>query len=79
MTNDNFLTNLFVRSMSKNLSFLILKTKFLSRTVVSESLKVRTLSLYSLIQAALVQAGNTKGGCITVPLTSCLTGLESAA
>ncbi len=65
--------------MSKNLSFLILKTKFLSRTVVSESLKVRTLSLYSLIQAALVQAGNTKGGCITVPLTSCLTGLESAA
>jgi hypothetical protein len=26
-----------------------------------------------------VQAGNTKGGCITVPLTSCLAGLESAA
>jgi hypothetical protein len=24
------------------------------------------------------QAGNTKGGSITVPLTSCLTGLESA-
>ncbi len=24
-------------------------------------------------------AGNTKGGSITVPLTSCLTGLESAA
>jgi hypothetical protein len=23
-------------------------------------------------------AGNTKGGSITVPLTSCLTGLESA-
>jgi len=26
----------------------------------------------------LVMAGNTKGGSITVPLTSCLTGLESA-
>jgi hypothetical protein len=25
-----------------------------------------------------VQAGNTKGGSITVPLTFCLTGLESA-
>jgi hypothetical protein len=24
-----------------------------------------------------IQAGNTKGGSITVPLTSCLTGLES--
>ncbi len=24
------------------------------------------------------EPGNTKGGCITVPLTSCLTGLESA-
>jgi hypothetical protein len=28
---------------------------------------------------ANVQAGNTKGGSTTVPLTSCLTGLESAA
>jgi len=26
----------------------------------------------------LVEPGNTKGGSITVPLTSCLTGLESA-
>jgi hypothetical protein len=26
----------------------------------------------------IVAAGNTKGGSITVPLTSCLTGLESA-
>jgi hypothetical protein len=26
----------------------------------------------------IVEAGNTKGGSITVPLTSCLTGLESA-
>jgi hypothetical protein len=28
--------------------------------------------------AATTQAGNTKGGSITVLLTSCLTGLESA-
>ncbi len=26
----------------------------------------------------MASAGNTKGGSITVPLTSCLTGLESA-
>jgi hypothetical protein len=26
----------------------------------------------------LLHSGNTKGGSITVPLTSCLTGLESA-
>jgi len=25
---------------------------------------------------AYLQGGNTKGGCITVPLTSCLTGLD---
>ncbi len=28
--------------------------------------------------ASLSSTGNTKGGSITVPLTSCLTGLESA-
>jgi hypothetical protein len=27
---------------------------------------------------AIVRPGNTKGGSITLPLTSCLTGLESA-
>jgi hypothetical protein len=27
---------------------------------------------------AIVYAGNTKGGSMTLPLTSCLTGLESA-
>jgi hypothetical protein len=27
---------------------------------------------------SILQPGNTKGGSITVPLTSCLTGLESA-
>ncbi len=32
-----------------------------------------------LIGVVSIKAGNTKGGSITVPLTSCLTGLESAA
>ncbi len=30
-------------------------------------------------QTLFPQAGNTKGGSIAVPLTSCLTGLELAA
>jgi hypothetical protein len=30
----------------------------------------------SLLTVAMPQAGNTKGGSITVPLTSCLTGLD---
>ncbi len=31
-----------------------------------------------LKNSLLVRPGNTKGGSITVPLTSCLTGLEPA-
>ncbi len=34
--------------------------------------------LLVLVNVAFVLPGNTKGGSITVPLTSCLTGLESA-
>jgi hypothetical protein len=30
-------------------------------------------------KAEKIQPGNTEGGSITVPLTSCLTGLESDA
>jgi hypothetical protein len=30
----------------------------------------------SLVHRAKVESGNTKGGSITVPLTSCLTGLD---
>jgi hypothetical protein len=33
----------------------------------------------TVAKSFIVKAGNTKGGSITVPLTSCLTGLESAA
>jgi hypothetical protein len=33
---------------------------------------------FSLIHPVYHQPGNTKGGSITAPLTSCLTGLESA-
>ncbi len=35
-------------------------------------------TLLHLYFSYIVWAGNTKGGSITVPLTSCLTGLESA-
>ncbi len=42
-----------------------------------ENLHLTTLSLLHAIFDNL-KAGNTKGGSITVPLTSCLTGLESA-
>jgi hypothetical protein len=34
--------------------------------------------IMSSVVAPLPRPGNTKGGSITVPLTSCLTGLESA-
>jgi hypothetical protein len=35
-------------------------------------------SILVVFQKGRLEAGNTKGGSITVPLTSCLTGLESA-
>jgi hypothetical protein len=38
----------------------------------------RRLKFNNIITCLMVTAGNTKGGSITVPLTSCLTGLESA-
>ncbi len=34
--------------------------------------------LYVVVPILLIPSGNTKGGSITVQLTSCLTGLESA-
>jgi hypothetical protein len=40
----------------------------------SSSISLRPIQ----VKRALVASGNTKGGSITVPLTSCLTGLESA-
>jgi hypothetical protein len=36
------------------------------------------LHLVLQVYLGFVNPGNTKGGSITVPLTSCLTGLESA-
>jgi len=42
---------------------------FLHRSVVQES---RGLDYKS----SILKSGNTKGGSITVPLTSCLTGLD---
>jgi len=47
--------------------------------------RVRTASVQhhstapvQLPNSAILEPGNTKGGSITVPVTSCLTGLESA-
>jgi len=46
----------------------------------SKSLKLKFIATtdYLLIFSLIVGVGNTKGGSITVPLTSCLTGLKSA-
>ncbi len=41
------------------------------------SIRPWTLNLMGLEPGVTVTAGNTKGGSITVPLTSCLSGLES--
>ncbi len=61
--------------MSKNLSeifrFFRTKTGKFGQTGVSKGGQYVAASLKSY-------AGNTKGGSIIVPLTSCLTGLESA-
>jgi len=39
---------------------------------------LRHFDVSRILFACMVSAGNTKGGITTVPLTSCLTGLESA-
>jgi hypothetical protein len=41
-------------------------------------MKVNLFWWFLLGGSPMANAGNTKGGSITVPLTSCLTGLESA-
>ncbi len=41
--------------------------------------KLLILGAMCSLPISYVYAGNTSGGSITVPLTSCLTGLESAA
>jgi len=48
-------------------------------TCFSESNKAGVCPIKHCIFVNMISvAGNTKGGSITVPLTSCLTGLESA-
>ncbi len=37
-----------------------------------------SIRINQLLVSALVLAGNTKGGSVTVPLTSCLTGLDQS-
>ncbi len=44
----------------------------------SQTSKLRKKFMLLQLSGGFVGPGNTKGGSITVPLTSCLTGLESA-
>jgi hypothetical protein len=58
----------------------MIKTALLKQyfPVTQGPLKPQLLTFLVLIDIVLFLAGNTKGGRITVPLTSCLTSLESA-
>ncbi len=50
-------------------------------TMTHPSRNYFVLSLFCIharVQGLRVQSGNTKGGSITVPLTSCLTGLDKS-
>jgi hypothetical protein len=60
-------------------SFIVLAL-FIDRLKWSLALLVRVVKwvMQKFNHKYWTRAGNTKGGSITVPLTSCLTGLESA-
>ncbi len=45
---------------------------------VTFGMSVSFIDLFKITFHRLVYTGNAKGGSISVPLTSCLTGLESA-
>jgi hypothetical protein len=49
-----------------------------SPVIACNALAVHVCSLYTNATISMLTPGNTKGGSITVPLTSCLTGLVSA-
>ncbi len=49
-----------------------------STLIKLENVSWKIISIIDLNCYLIPQPGNTKGGSITVPLTSCLTGLESA-
>ncbi len=51
----------------------LVENNLVDRHLVDQSIVVSTLDM-----AVSAKPGKTKGGSITVPLTSCLTGLESA-
>jgi hypothetical protein len=44
----------------------------------TKSKKLNSILNYDRSTKQIVKSGNAKGGSITVPLTSCLTGLDSA-
>jgi hypothetical protein len=57
----------------KAIAFAIVSHFLLSLT---NTLALYVKELISAVISFMLQAGNTKGGSITVPLTSCLTGLD---
>ncbi len=69
---------------SKLVSFILSVTSTLALTNALADYKIRTLEVrntfystgHRLELAGNTEAGNTEGGSITVPLTSCLTGLD---
>jgi len=68
---------------------IVMQSLYKSKSTGAETYNTTTLRITTLLyneivvdfaeqHRCLVKAGNTKGGSISVPLTSCLTGLESA-
>ncbi len=62
------------------MKYIIFRLKDATEKVITLSQLFQFSTLYNValrtFQNGLVQPGNTKGGSITVPLTSCLTGLD---
>jgi hypothetical protein len=49
--------------------------------ILNKDVLIRTNRFFTtilIVSSQIIQPGNTKGGSISVPLASCLTGLESA-
>jgi hypothetical protein len=55
----------------------IIRQEHLFTVVINANLKTNTVRpLIKVLAATIIKSGNTKGGSITVPLTSCLTDFD---
>jgi len=68
----------FRRNYTSSDAITIAQKAITQKTVSKKSVGIRYRCTAVLNRGVRVQPGNTKGGSITVLLTSCLTGLESA-